>query len=74
MTVQIKAELGWEKNEREKSSKLGIVGNKSVPVRPESISIISAYDILEQAGSSETNAYITRTVDALLIRRTQMLQ
>jgi hypothetical protein len=66
--------LGWKKVEKQSQPKFGIVKAPIAPNTRLAISILAAYDILQEIRSSESNVCLGRTVDALLLKRTQMLQ
>ena len=74
MTVRISRMLGWKKVEKRSLPKFGIAKGPIAPNTRLAISILAAYDIPQEIRSSETNACLGRTVDALLLKRTQMLQ
>jgi len=74
MAIQIKDILGWKKGQRGNLSNVGITKNTLAPGNTRSISIIPAYDIIEQTMDPKATVYTARTVETLLVRRAQMLQ
>jgi len=66
--------LGWKKVEKRSLPKFGVAKGPITPNTRLAISILAAYDIPQEIRSPETNAYLERTVDASLLKRTQMLQ
>jgi hypothetical protein len=74
MAIQIKNILGWKKGQRGSLSKVGVAKNTLALGKARSISILPAYDIVEETKDSKATVYIARTVETLLVRRAQMLQ
>jgi hypothetical protein len=74
MTVHISRMLGWKKVEKRSLPKYGIAKSSIALNTRLATSILGAYDIPQEIRSPETNGCLGRTVDALLLKRTQMLQ
>lgn len=74
MAVYISRMLSWKKVEKQSLPKFGVAKGPIAPNTRLAISILAAYDIPQEIRSSETNTRLARRVDALLLKRTQMLQ
>jgi hypothetical protein len=68
MTVHMSRVLGWKKVEKG-NAKFGFVKIPAALNKRLATSILAAYDNPQEAGD-----YFKRTVDALLLKRTQILQ
>jgi hypothetical protein len=73
MAVHISSALGWRKAQKG-STESGFTKSPAVLNTRSATSILAAYDNSEEAGRSEAGEYIKRTVDVLLLKRTQILQ
>ena len=74
MTVHMSRMLGWKKVEKQSLPKFGVAEGPIAPNTRLAISILAACDIPQEIWNPETNACLGTTVDALLLKRTQMLQ
>lgn len=74
MTGSTTRRLGWKKTRGKNAPKLSIIENQASTKIYEAASSRTAYDLLLAANEHVSKNYTEAAIDALLLKRTQLLQ
>jgi hypothetical protein len=74
MAVSISRRLGWKRTKGKSAPKLGITGDQASMVIYGAASMLPEYDLSLTTDEHVSKNYSEAAIDALLLKRTQLLQ